>query len=140
MARLPRALSSVARSDARRLVTPASAFVIVSGPTWSLRLRGQPISFPWLILAFGLVILLVVAGWGRRPIPATSACTSRSATTIAMALASVSVLVVGVERWVDLILWNPLDPIYLHPPPSAWRVGANELLLHSSTSREPHGR
>jgi len=111
MARLPRARSSVARSDAWRLVT----------------------------LAFGLVMLLVVAGWGRRPIPATSACTSRSATTIAMALASVSVLVVGVERWVDLILWNPLDPIYLHPP-SAWRVGASELLLHSSTPTEPHGR
>ena len=140
MARLPRARSPAERSDAWRVLMLAAAFVIVSGPTWSLRLRGQPISFPWLTLAFGLVILLVVTGWGHRPIPATSACTFRSATTIAMALASVSVLVVGVERWVDLILWNPLDPIYLHPPPSAWRVGANELLLHSSTSREPHGR
>ena len=43
--------------------------------------------------------------------------------------------------------------IRLHPPPSAWRVGANELRLHSSTPRtvavsrfevsmptEPHGR
>src|SRR5437867_3998714 len=110
MARLPRARSPAERSDAWRVLMLAAAFVIVSGPTWSLRLRGQPISFPWLTLAFGLVILLVVTGWGHRPIPATSACTFRSATTIAMALASVSVLLVGVERWVDLILWNPLDP------------------------------
>src|SRR5205814_2267579 len=108
--RLPRTLAPAEPSNAWRVLGLAAAFTLLSWPTWWLRLRGEPISFSWLTLAFGLLILLIIARWGREPIPSAPVFTWRRMMIVPMALAAASVLVVAVERWVDLIRWNPLDP------------------------------
>ena len=140
-------------------VTQLCALAIVYAVAWrALRRGARPL--PWMgcaLLTFSMttlwpvsyiyfdVLLLFVSAAAAETLgrPSPRAIAEGWAMMLATAIVLVGTSIVTPE-------WRS---IRLHPPPSAWRVGANELRLHSSTPRtvavsrfevsmptEPHGR
>lgn len=86
----------------------AVSIAIFSSPTIWTRYRADTPPFPLVTLVFAAVLALIVIGWPRVPKPSVRLDVSAGA--IAAALAALLLVGLGLHRWMDAMLWQPLDP------------------------------
>lgn len=88
-----------------RLAGLTAAFLVFSVK------RVTPISFPALTIAFTLVTVFIVAVWARAARPIGPARLRHRAAALLVVAAAGGLLAWALSRWVELILWNPIDPL-----------------------------
>src|SRR5262249_52662420 len=87
----------------------AATFLVFSSPTLLPRF-GLTLPFVAVTIALVASVSFVVASW-REPDAAATFDRESSRAAIALAAAAVAALLAyGAWRWVDAVLWNPMDP------------------------------